>query len=76
MCPSLSTPAIENRRAARKAGLRYVSDADPGIHRKPHGQGFEYKDQGGRQLRNACAQADSRACHPSSLAGCLDLTVR
>jgi DNA topoisomerase-1 len=52
MCPSLPTLA-ENRRAARKAGLCYVSDAEPGIHRKPHGRGFEFTDQRGRQLRNA-----------------------
>ena len=30
------------RRAADRAGLRYVSDAEPGYHRKPWGRGFTY----------------------------------
>ena len=35
---------------ARAAGLRYVSDADPGIRRRRKGKGFEYLDAQGRRV--------------------------
>jgi DNA topoisomerase IB len=73
MCPPSSVPAIENRRAARKSGLRYVSDADPGIHRKPHGRGFEFTDQRGRLLKCYMHPADIDAYLDRSL---LDLLKR
>jgi DNA topoisomerase-1 len=34
--------AADPKAAARAAGLRYVSDAGPGIRRKRHGRGFSY----------------------------------
>ena len=37
--------------AAREAGLRYVSDAQPGILRKKSGKGFRYVDAEGKPVR-------------------------
>jgi DNA topoisomerase-1 len=42
----------DNVAAARLAGLRYVSDATPGIHRRRQGHGFSYRDAAGRPLRD------------------------
>lgn len=39
--------------SARAAGLRYVSDAQPGIHRRRRGKGFGYIDKDGRPIRDA-----------------------
>ncbi|MDQ6689739.1 MAG: DNA topoisomerase IB [Gemmatimonadota bacterium] len=36
---------------AEAAGLRYVTDAMPGIRRQPHGRGFRYIDPEGRVIR-------------------------
>jgi DNA topoisomerase I len=33
------------------AGLRYVTDSMPGIHRQPHGRGFRYLDPDGQVIR-------------------------
>jgi DNA topoisomerase-1 len=41
----------DNARAARSAGLVYVTDRLPGIHRIRHGRGFRYVDPQGRPLR-------------------------
>ena len=43
----------ENLAAAKAAGLRYVSDAMPGIGRRRNGRSFEYHDPDGRTLRDA-----------------------
>jgi len=38
--------------SARKVGLRYVSDAKPGLHREPAGKGFRYTDAQGQRVRD------------------------
>lgn len=38
--------------SARAAGLRYVTDDEPGIRRKKHGKGFSYVDPQGRAVRD------------------------
>ncbi len=40
----------ENVRAAKEAGLVYVSDESPGIRRRKSGQGFSYVDDKGRTI--------------------------
>lgn len=50
-------PATE----AKAAGLRYVSDAQPGIHRLPHGNGFRYTTPEGKVLRDKTALARIRS---------------
>jgi DNA topoisomerase-1 len=39
--------------SARAAGLRYTTDAQPGIRRKLNGRGFVYAGTNGRLIRNA-----------------------
>lgn len=39
--------------SARAAGLRYVSDDEPGIRRRKRGKGFTYQDPQGRTIRDA-----------------------
>jgi len=46
---------------ARAAGLRYVSDADPGIRRRRKGKGFEYLDAQGRRVGDRHTVARIRA---------------
>src|SRR5919204_4963427 len=41
--------------AAKEAGLRYVSDEMPGIHRKRSGKGFTYTDPQGNPVRDRAA---------------------
>ena len=48
-------------RAARRAGLRYVSDATPGITRHRAGRGFTYRDSDGRRVRDAATLERIRA---------------
>jgi DNA topoisomerase-1 len=54
----VSTSAVEPsvevapERSARAAGLRYTSDAEPGIRRRRRGRGFQYLTPGGRTLTN------------------------
>src|SRR5262245_6475958 len=43
--------ASSNPRAARRAGLHYVSCLDPGIQRVRRGKGFAYRLPGGTRLR-------------------------
>lgn len=38
--------------SARRVGLRYVSDARPGLHRAPVGKGFRYTDAQGQRVRD------------------------
>lgn len=46
-------PTADARQAAREAGLRYVTDAQPGIARLRSGRGFRYRDAQGRAVRDA-----------------------
>lgn len=45
------TASPEHLESAKAAGLRYVSDAMPGIRRKRRGTGFSYVDPDGRTVR-------------------------
>ena len=45
-------PVEERRRAARSAGLRHVSDEEPGIGRRRCGRGFTYFDPRGERIRD------------------------
>jgi DNA topoisomerase-1 len=65
-----SLPATRRRRpgalppsrvSAQAAGLRYVSDAQPGIRRVRSGRGFRYLSPDGRPLRDAAVLARIRA---------------
>ena len=47
--------------AAGAAGLRYVSDATPGISRKRAARGFRYVDPAGRPVRDAATLARIRS---------------
>jgi DNA topoisomerase-1 len=38
--------------SAKEAGLRYVTDAEPGIHRQRRGRGFRYVDRDGKPVRD------------------------
>jgi DNA topoisomerase-1 len=44
--------AAEYVSSAEAVGLRYVTDAMPGIRRKRHGRGFSYTDPEGRVIRD------------------------
>ncbi|UPG71160.1 DNA topoisomerase IB [Roseomonas gilardii subsp. gilardii] len=55
------TAAPELRRAARSAGLRYVTDEAPGITRRRAGSGFAYRDPDGHPLRDKAELARIRA---------------
>ena len=48
-------------RDAGRAGLRYVSDADPGLTRHRAGRGFTYRGVSGRRLTDAATLARIRA---------------
>ena len=48
-------------RAARRAGLRYSTDAEPGLRRLRHGAGLRYVDADGRPVRDAEVLARVRA---------------
>ncbi|WP_202841380.1 DNA topoisomerase IB [Luteimonas saliphila] len=47
------TPLTPEQRDAIEAGLRYVSDATPGISRVRNGRGFGYRDPQGRPVCDA-----------------------
>jgi DNA topoisomerase I len=49
------------REVARQAGLRYSSDADPGIRRMRHGTGFSYMGPDGQPVRERDTLARIRA---------------
>lgn len=53
--------------SARRAGLRYVSDAEPGIRRKKWGRGFTYLDPDGNHITDdeARARIDALAIPPA-----------
>src|SRR2546428_13198508 len=44
---------IDSPESARAAGLRYTSDAKPGIRRKRTGKGFRYISPAGEPIRDA-----------------------
>jgi len=54
----LATPEVA---AARQAGLRYVSDDQPGIARRKAGKDFSYRDADGHAVRDAATLARIRA---------------
>jgi DNA topoisomerase-1 len=52
--PGKLSPALiaDPQASAKAAGLRYVTDASPGIRRKRAGKGFTYLDVDGRAIRD------------------------
>ncbi|MFL9583756.1 DNA topoisomerase IB [Stenotrophomonas sp. AB1(2024)] len=54
----LATPEAT---AARDAGLRYVSDEQPGLARRRAGKGFSYRDADGHAVRDAATLARIRS---------------
>lgn len=62
MPPSTATSPLDPAAAsAREGGLVYVSDTEPGFHRRPHGEGFRYLDAAGRLVRDAATLQRVRA---------------
>jgi DNA topoisomerase I len=49
---STTLPGDEPEAAARRAGLRYVDDEEPGITRRRCGRGFSYRDPRGETIRD------------------------
>ncbi|AXK73285.1 DNA topoisomerase IB [Lysobacter sp. TY2-98] len=58
---SVPAPTPESARAAREAGLVYVSDAEPGIRRRKKGDGFSYVDIDGKTISDEATLARIRA---------------
>ncbi|WP_082559824.1 MULTISPECIES: DNA topoisomerase IB [unclassified Lysobacter] len=56
-----TAPSPGSLRDAAAAGLRYVSDSDPGIARLRSGRGFRYRDAQGRAVRDAATLERIRA---------------
>jgi DNA topoisomerase IB len=54
-------PATPEAAAARDAGLRYVTDVQPGIARRRAGKGFSYRDPDGQPVRDTATLARIRA---------------
>jgi DNA topoisomerase-1 len=52
MSRNTSTIKLANHRAAKEAGLLYVSDDAPGITRQKWGKNFIYVDAQGKQIKN------------------------
>jgi DNA topoisomerase-1 len=50
--PSETENVVDARDAAESAGLRYVSDEEPGIRRKKAGKGFSYVKPGGSKVED------------------------
>ena len=48
----LREPITDPTESAKAAGLRYVSDTQPGIYRKRQGRGFRYVDPDGKPVRD------------------------
>ncbi|HET6434247.1 MAG TPA: DNA topoisomerase IB, partial [Xanthomonadaceae bacterium] len=61
MGPRMQDDADGNAQAAADAGLRYVSDAAPGLRRVRRGPGFGYRDANGRPVRDRATLARIRA---------------
>jgi DNA topoisomerase-1 len=47
---------VDPRDAAESAGLRYVSDDEPGLRRRKTGKGFSYKKPDGKSVRDKAAR--------------------
>ena len=62
LCPGSGSEAVDvaPKRSARAAGLRYASDAEPGIRRRRRGRGFQYLTSGGRTLTDTAQLARIR----------------
>ena len=58
---SVITTPRSNGSAARRAGLKYVSDSQPGIRRVKISDGFAYVDPRGRRIRDDAVLARIRA---------------
>jgi DNA topoisomerase-1 len=58
---NLNDHLVAAKEAARAAGLRYVSDNDPGYQRRRAGKGFRYLDEHGKPLRDSAALQRIRA---------------
>jgi len=56
----LPDPKVEAQLHARASGLRYVSDADPGIRRKKRGKNFVYADADGEPVKDEATLARIR----------------
>ena len=54
-------PSEDSLTVARSAGLRYVSDAAPGLRRVRAGKGFTYRDAAGKRVRDAAVLARIRS---------------
>jgi DNA topoisomerase IB len=54
-------PPSDDARAAADAGLRYVSDTEPGLRRRRAGKGFTYLDANGRRVTDEATLARIRA---------------
>jgi DNA topoisomerase-1 len=59
--PEVPVPSPENLYAAKAAGLRYVTDRQPGITRRGAPGRFVYRDPEGRVIRNGAELARIRA---------------
>src|SRR5690349_24418804 len=55
------SPSPDPMESAQAAGLRYVSDAKPGIRRKRSGKGFTYVGADGRTVRDKATLARIRS---------------
>jgi DNA topoisomerase I len=53
--------AVDPSESAVEAGLRYVTDAMPGIRRRRAGKGFTYLDAGGRRITDRATLARIRS---------------
>ncbi|AWN50737.1 DNA topoisomerase IB [Methylobacterium sp. 17Sr1-1] len=61
MAESAAEDRVDTRDAAREAGLRYVSDEEPGYRRKRNGRGFAYVDGKGAKVRDEAVLARIRS---------------
>jgi DNA topoisomerase I len=52
---------LDARAAARDAGLRYTTDASPGLSRRRAGRGFSYRDPDGLRVRDPETRARIKA---------------
>ncbi|WP_046864277.1 DNA topoisomerase IB [Microvirga massiliensis] len=58
---STEDSVVDPRDAAHSAGLRYVSDEEPGIRRRKAGKGFSYQGPGGTRVEEKDTLARIRA---------------
>ena len=63
---AVSVPPDDAEAVAEEAGLRYVSDAEPGIRRRRSGRGFSYRDVDGTTVsKTVRARIESLAIPPA-----------